>query len=303
MRKKLRWSGPVMLVALLALPLGGGPTRGQPPARTPGKSSRPADKVTARAGQPTQPARPLASIEEMLARALKYNPDIRLAEAKLRDDEAELNRARLRVMQRIIAVHHALQGQRAEVERTRSALKRADSLVRSSALQKAARDEAQQDLTRARARLAELEAELPYLLGQGNEGLAEETIRTEFQVSPSRPQAEAIRPVMALRLRKALDQPIKADYKEVTLDDFLRDLGSKASGVVIHRNLALADLGGLKFGMRLGEVPLGSALLALQDTVPGLRVVARNYGILVTWEHQVPLGAVRLFDFWKSAGK
>jgi hypothetical protein len=39
----------------------------------------------------------------------------------------------------------------------------------------------------------------------------------------------------------------------------------------------------------------------MKDTLPGLRVVARNYGILITWEHQVPLGAVRLWDFWRGA--
>src|SRR5262249_54657582 len=149
--------------------------------------------------------------------------------------EAELYRVRLRVMQRIIALHHALQGQRAEVERTRSKLQRVQSLVRSSAVEQSAREEAQQDLTRARARLAELEAELPYLLGNGNAGGAEEAIRTEFQISAGRPQGEAIRPAMAARLRKALDQPIKVDYKEVTLDELLRDLGEKASGVVIKR--------------------------------------------------------------------
>src|SRR5439155_3897940 len=103
------------------------------------------------------------------------------------------------------------------------------------------------------------------------------------------------------RLRKALDRTVQVDYKEVTLDKLLSDLAAKAPGVAIQRNLALADLADVKFSMRLGEVPLGAALLALQDTLPGLRVVARNYGILITWEHQVPLGAVRLFDFWKGA--
>src|SRR5436309_9636032 len=36
-----------------------------------------------------------ATLEELLAQALKANPDIRVAEAKLREAEAELNRTRL----------------------------------------------------------------------------------------------------------------------------------------------------------------------------------------------------------------
>jgi hypothetical protein len=57
----------------------------------------------------------IPSIEDMLAAALKFNPEIRMAEAKLRDDEAELNRSRLRIMQKVIALHHNLQANRAVV--------------------------------------------------------------------------------------------------------------------------------------------------------------------------------------------
>ena len=59
----------------------------------------------------------------------------------------------------------------------------------------------------------------------------------------------------------------------------------------------------MRLSLRLGEVPLVYALFALQDSIPGLRVMVRNYGILVTWEHQVPFGAVRLFDFWNGDGR
>src|SRR5437868_10610793 len=44
-------------------------------------------------------------LEELLSRALKENPDIRVAETKLREAEAELNRTRLQVTQKVVAVH------------------------------------------------------------------------------------------------------------------------------------------------------------------------------------------------------
>ena len=298
MRKVLWGLSCGVLATLLVLSFDGGPTRGQRPTGSTGGKDKGRDDTGRQ--EPPEPA--LASIEEMVGQALKSNPDIRLAENKLRDDEADLARTRLRVMQRIIALHHALQAQRAEVDRDRAKVKRVGNLVRSNALQRSALEEAQQDLNRARSRYQELLAELPYLLGKSAQGLAEEAVRTEIQIG-KRSRAEVIRGPMATRIRKALDRPIKVDYKEVTLKGLLRDLTSSAAGLPLQVNLALADLDEVKFGMRLGEVPLGSALLALQDTFPGLRVVARNYGILITWEHQVPFGAVRLFDFWKNAPK
>src|SRR3989442_3304097 len=56
------------------------------------------------------------SLEEMLAQALKANPDIRVAESKLREAEAKLNRTRLQVMQKVIAFQHTLEAQRSVVK-------------------------------------------------------------------------------------------------------------------------------------------------------------------------------------------
>jgi hypothetical protein len=296
MRKTLRWTGYAALAGL-ALLTGGHLTLGQRPAR---KESAKALLPKAGKSSSAPEENNLATIEEMLATALKYNPDIRLSEVKVRDAEGELNRTRLRVMQRVIALHHTIQAQQAEVARVRARVKRLSGLVSNRAVQRSLLEEARQDLLRERSKLSELKAELPYLLGKQDESLAQEAVRTEVQIGTRRYPPSRIRAPMAGRLLKALDKVIEVDYKAVTLDKLLEDLQEKAEGVPIHRNLALADLGGLKFGMRLGKVPLGSALLALQDALPGLQVLARNYGILVTWEHQVPLGAVRLFDFWKN---
>jgi hypothetical protein len=245
----------------------------------------------------------VASLEEMVATALKYNPDIRIVEMKLRDDEAELNRARLRVMQKIIGLHHALQAQQATVERDQAKVKRLSDLVRQGAQQTAVLEEAKQELAQAEAKLSELESELPYLLGKRSASLAQETVRNEVQIGTQRFPAATIRPAVADRIRKALETTVTADYADVPLGDLLKDLQEKVPGVAFQRNLALRDLEKLKVSLRLGQVPLGAALQALSDTVPGLRLVVRDYGVLVTWEHQVPVGAVRLYDFWKSGEK
>jgi hypothetical protein len=46
---------------------------------------------------PKEPVKPPASLEQHIAEALKNNPDIRVAETKVRETEAELARTRMRV--------------------------------------------------------------------------------------------------------------------------------------------------------------------------------------------------------------
>src|SRR5215469_3745646 len=54
-----------------------------------------------------------SALEEMLAEALKNNPDIRVAAAKLAEADAELNRTRLQVTQKVASLHHAILSQKA----------------------------------------------------------------------------------------------------------------------------------------------------------------------------------------------
>src|SRR5262249_49519257 len=65
-------------------------------------------------GQPAKQAEP--TLEEMLNKALKDNPDIRVAEAKMREADAELNRTRLQVTQKVLIFHHSRESQKAMVK-------------------------------------------------------------------------------------------------------------------------------------------------------------------------------------------
>jgi hypothetical protein len=159
--------------------------------------------------------------------------------------------------------------------------------------------EAQQELTRARAKLDETRAELTYLLGKTSAGLSTEVIRTEPQTGANRSSSRSLPAAVAAKIHQALDTPVVVDYQDQSLGDILKDLQAKFPGVAFQRNLVLADLLPVKLTLKLGQVPLGAALLALGDTVPGLRVIIRGYGVIFTWEHQILLEGVRLIDFWK----
>jgi hypothetical protein len=120
-------------------------------------------------GQAVKPAKfAEPTLEEMLQKAMKDNPDIRVAEAKVREADAELNRTRLQVTQKVLAYHHSRESQKAIVKVAEDDLQRIQKLEASKAVSQEEVKQAQQRLSAAKAKLAEIEAEMPYLLGQQN---------------------------------------------------------------------------------------------------------------------------------------
>jgi hypothetical protein len=106
------------------------------------------------------------TLESMLQQAIKDNPDIRVAEAKVRESEAELNRTRLQVTQKVLAFYHSRESQKAIIKVAEEDLQRIQKLEASKAVSQEDVKQAQQQLGASKAKLAEIEAEMPYLLGQ-----------------------------------------------------------------------------------------------------------------------------------------
>src|SRR5262249_52782687 len=104
------------------------------------------------------PRKPKPSeLEQMLAEALAHNPDIRVAEAKLREAEAELNRVRLQVLQKESTLYHAAEAQKATMGAVEGSLQTTAGPDR---------ERASIILAQERAKLASLEAEVPGVLGR-----------------------------------------------------------------------------------------------------------------------------------------
>src|SRR4051812_40165212 len=91
----------VVELGVLALLLGGS-------GLTWGQSAKPDGK------EEKSPAR--SKLEELLAEALKANPDVRVAAAKVSKAEAELSRARLKVMKGVVTLHGDLEAARQAAE-------------------------------------------------------------------------------------------------------------------------------------------------------------------------------------------
>lgn len=258
-----------------------------------------------------------ATLEELLAKALKDNPDLRVADLKVREAQEELNRARMAVMQKVVKAYHDIATAKANVEQAEKRMIRARELVKAAAMSREEFETYLVALQIAKAELARGEADLPFLVGKAPANLRVEGaafspdgkfIVVDGMVidahTGKRIAAHGVRvwdiPAppkgsLADKIRAALDKPVEVNYAEVEPQDILEHL-SKLAGVNIHVPIKL----GAKKSMKLeAPVPLGAALQCFEDTF-GLRILVRDYGLVVTLPDRVPPGAMSLREFWKS---
>jgi hypothetical protein len=273
----------------------------------------------------------LSPLEEMLAKALQNNPDIHVAEAKVREAEAELSRTRLQVMQKVVALQHGIDIQKAAVEKAKVNLARMEALVKKAAISMEELHVAQQEFISAKAKLAEIEAQLPFLLGkqplaanifntvkavafspdgrtlvtQNSDGLVrlwDPDTGKEIRGDKNVKVWDITKPVQGTRaekIRKALDTPVKLNYAAEFGSTILEDLQKKAKGIFFQNSSQELKAKVLTLKMS-EEIPLGVALQLIEDAVPGVRFVVREYGILATDQSQTPPGAMSAYDFWKG---
>jgi outer membrane protein TolC len=262
-------------------------------------------------GQPAQsdkePKKPAeekkpSALEEMLSQAMRDNPDVRVAEAKMREAEAELNRARLLAIQKVVAHQHTIETATAAVKTTEAQYQAAEASVRSAEVQyqrilelskkgaigldevdaarakleqaKANLEAAKAALQAAKADVAKAQAELPYLLGKGNKQDSDDVMRRRIflDVLGRLPQPDEFdRPLVAYALdRIAKEQP------QGSVADKLRK--------------SLDTTGGLGFA---DDATLGTVLDQLQRAagVPIVSTLPRNTKVREMRVKDIPLGA------------
>jgi hypothetical protein len=309
--------------ALLALLLGGA-VMGEP-AGAPGDPKKPAEEK-----KPSQ-------LEGLIAQALRDNPDIRVAEAKTRETEAELNRVRLQVIQKVVAHQHTVEtlesgvrvaeanyaAAQAKVKLAESEFSRITDLKNKNVVAAELVDEKRANVDQARANLenakaalqaakadlAKAQAELPYLLGKASKddkaSDSRSTAERALFYALSIAQAEAAwkaadlpRGTVADKLRKALDTTVSLEVHQQPLDEVLSYLRERA-GISIVLKLPREALT-RPYSFHLDKVALGAVFQAVED-VTGVKFGARDYGILVSDE--LPPGVKSLHNFWKEPEK
>jgi hypothetical protein len=278
-------------------------------------------------------------LEQLIAEALKSNPDIRVADSRVREAEAEAQRVRLKVIADLSVLHAALEGARIAVDGALAAVKRAEQLRKQNVVSQEDVEATRLAYAKSKAELASAEAKLPYLLGRlpgdkDRSELIDDLIRKKWLDSPATParsaeeamrfllleaqgkataaeeiqknlglptkDAPAYPSALAEKVIKALDTPIRADFEQATLTDALQFLRDKAlPGVNLLWRDSVKDVA-VTVKMDV-PVPVGAILQYLEDS-HGLVFVLRDYGIVVVPdERPLPPGAERVTELWKRS--
>jgi hypothetical protein len=273
-------------------------------------------------------AKPAAKskLEEFLAQALQNNADIRVATAKLNEAEAELHRARLQVMQKVVQSYQAVEAAKAAADFRQKEYERVKQLEGSGAVTHAIVDEREKALAAAKAQLATAEADLSFLVGKAPaEQLAvqvfrwEESLLQQRNAELSRREAllhytAALRLAQAQwnwskpapgpvadKLRKALDRPITLTAEEEPLSRILKII--RDANPELHIQVQPGTPLESRVTVKLENIPLGAALQWLEDVLPAYQVVVRDYGLLLAKRESLPPRALLLNDFWKGGDK
>jgi hypothetical protein len=273
----------------------------------PGQSSPPPAEPA-----PAKPAR----LEEMLAQALRSNPDVRVAAAKVGEAEAELNRVRLQVVQKVVQAYQAVEAAQAMADLRAKEFQRLKQLADQGTVSAEILSEKENQLAAAKAALAAAEADLRYLLGKQpagtrhtvgralNQNFLEEladpdgTVRQWLYVPNVRRQAAAEGPATD-KIRKALDRHVSIHLKDAPIKKLLETLIEAVPDVHIqvppleeHRNT--------KVSVQWDSISVAAVLQLVEDLQTGYRFVVRDYGLLLAREDHLPPGAPLLHEFRKD---
>jgi hypothetical protein len=274
------------------------------------------------AAKAKKPATTKSALEAVLSEALRNNPDLRVASARLQEAEAVLFRTRLLVVQKVVAAQRTVEQAQAAVKLASTDLERARRLYRTGSLTERVLRQTEVKLVQGKATLANAESELAYQLGKTPSAEAKADKRADADrqyrenvyfyyrrlggAATARgyeenrlPPPALVRGAMADKLRKALDRKVSYKFSSAGPADVLRAFQKDNPG--IHFKIAPGSAGE-RMTATLKDVPLRAALQLLEDSMNGCRFAVREYGLLLAPKDKIPPGAVLLDEFGK-AGK
>ncbi len=302
-------------------------------AQAPQQGNKPAE--------PAKQAKPAAeSLEDVINQALKNNPDIRVAEAKVREAEANLNKTRIAVAQKAVDLSHSINVAKKTCEEAKQRLANINNLHDAQAVAAEEARGAKLTVEKYEAELAKLEAELAGLLGK-MPGRAQETkVKWEASVLQekglqwliTRPQADrettwlqqsileapaeralsldlltnikVPQGTMADKIRKALETPITMQIGDKTITDLMPEFQKLTGGEVLFRNVGMGTQRIVAFNkspLDFKGMPLATVLQAIADDAENkIAFVVRDYGILAVASDEMPPGALRVDEFMKG---
>jgi len=273
--------------------------------------------VAARAQPDTPPPAPAkkkaaSPLDALIGAALANDADVKLARAKIQLAEAEGSRARQLVVQKVVSMDSAIREQRKAVATAQQIFEITNQQHKAATVSLHDMLLAREKLETAQAKLASLETDLKLLTDQEKRetphvdwsmGLKLDDLghypqaRVLIDRGKSSPFVKAAGPIPA-RIWAALDKPIKLGPKDskITFEQALEAFKKDAQlDVPIRNEFRITPV------ISLGEeLPVGAWLQLFADSNPDLRLVVREYGLLVCKKELAPPDAISVSDFWKQ---
>ncbi len=291
-------------------------------------------------------------LAEMLAIALENNPDIGVAASQVQAAQAQLKRTQLSVVQQVMDLQEAWHTQQKLIDHARASI---DAAEKQWKFVKANHDtgqpagtladlgaaeeqkiKAETALILAQARLAEIKAKIPYVLGTqkppvvtgrvSKDGTGRVRGTTSAPAAAANPKVDAEQqnatpPAEAnlnmpaagresenlSKLRSALDDQSEVDFVDIPLHDAVGYFSDLHNIQITLDDKAFKEVVGDEetskephLTIRLAGVSLGATLQAIMDLYPQVVFVVRDYGLLVTVKGNEPVGAIPVAVFWKQ---
>jgi hypothetical protein len=274
------------------------------------------------------------SLEDLLDKALRHNPDIIAAAAKVTESESLLNQVRHQVVAKVVRLRSDLDLAKKMLEYSERTLRRVEQQVKNAVVAREDLEIATADVEKKRTELAKLEGDLQALIGSwktsANASVAfspdgrliySSSIDGSVRVWNALTGAQAstyssstatststssfnVQAPMAERIRTALNKVVnlKEDQgRELPLAEMLKYFSEKAAIDVPFRTIGKFD--NASVSLMKAELPVGAWLQVMEDSAPNVRFVVREYGILVTTRAGVPEGALTVQEFWMRGDK
>jgi len=255
------------------------------------------------------PAKPKeGTLEDLLSKALKHNPDIRVAEVKLVEAQAELHRVRQQVVQKVSTLRKQIAAQETVVADTASRRARMRQLAGQKTVSEEMVATAELSWQKAKAELGVLEAQMRYLTGQTDAGKIDwqpdvRALQTLAMYHQERhwDLKPRIQETLADKIRSVMAKPIEGGFTDVSPREIVSWLADHAKDINVQ--LSAKVPGDAKASIKFkSPVPLGAAFQWLEDEF-GWGCVIRDYGIVIADRDRLPPGALLLQDFLKSRGE